>query len=79
MTHDQARKVRENGLRRMAQRQGYRLVKSRRRDPLAWDYDRWMILSIDANAVVAGTEGIGRPSWSLDDVEEWLQAGGGRR
>jgi hypothetical protein len=31
-------KVRENRLRRAAERQGYKLVKSRRRDPRAKDY-----------------------------------------
>jgi hypothetical protein len=75
MADDQAEKVRENRLRRMAERQGYRLVKSRRRDPRAWDYDRWMIVGIDTNAVVAGAEP-GRPSWTIDEVEEWLLAGG---
>lgn len=34
-THE---KVRENRLRRMAERQGLRLVKSRRRDPRALDF-----------------------------------------
>jgi hypothetical protein len=31
-------KVRENRLRRVAERRGYRLTKSRRRDPEALDY-----------------------------------------
>jgi hypothetical protein len=35
---DEALRVRENRLRRMAKRQGYKLHKSRRRDPLATDY-----------------------------------------
>lgn len=35
---DEQLRVRENRLRRMAARQGYKLHKSRRRDPLATDY-----------------------------------------
>lgn len=40
---DQSIKVRENRLRRMAERQGLRLVKSRRRDPLAVDFGKYRI------------------------------------
>jgi len=35
---DAAEKVREARLRRMTERRGLKLVKSRRRDPLAVDY-----------------------------------------
>lgn len=42
-----AEKVRENRLRRMAERQGLELRKSRRRDPRAKDYGRWYIVDID--------------------------------
>jgi hypothetical protein len=69
---DASEKVRENRLRRMADRQGLRLVKSRRRDPRAIDYGGYMLVDVELNAVVAGAEGIGRPHWSLDDVEEYL-------
>ena len=68
-------KVRENRLRRMAERQGLRLVKSRRRDPRAIDFGCWMIVDPAINAVVAGTEVVGRPHWSLDDVERFLTGG----
>lgn len=37
-------KVRENRLRRMAERQGLRLVKSRRRDPRALDYGLYVLV-----------------------------------
>ncbi len=43
MTNDS--KVRENRLRRMADRQGLTLTKSRRRDPRALDYGKWTITS----------------------------------
>jgi hypothetical protein len=44
---DQSIKVRENRLRRMAERQALRLVKSRRRDPLAVDYGKYRIETAD--------------------------------
>jgi hypothetical protein len=36
-------KVRENRVRRMAKRHGYRLEKSRRRDPLALDFGQYRL------------------------------------
>jgi hypothetical protein len=55
------KKVREDRLRRMAQRQGYTLTKSRRRDPLAYDYGWYRLQGADADAF----EG-------LDGVEAYL-------
>ena len=65
-------KIRENRLRRMAQRQGLVLSRSRRRDPRALDFGTYMLLSAKTSAVVAqGVEsGYGL---SLDDVEQQLQ------
>jgi hypothetical protein len=71
---DQDEKVRENRLRRMAERQGYTLHKSRRRDPLALDFDRWTIVGEDER-VIAGADGAGRPTMSLDQVEAHLNGG----
>lgn len=65
-------KVRENRLRRMAERQDLRLVKSRTRDPRATGYGCWMIVDVDANAAVAGVGATGRPDFSLEDVERYL-------
>ena len=73
-----AEKVRENRLRRIAARQGLSLVKSRRRDQRAVDYGGYMIVDVSTNAVVAGTGAIGRPHWTLDDVEEYLASDGER-
>ena len=42
-----AEKIRENRLRRMAERQGLELRKSRRRDPRAKDYGRWYIVDVE--------------------------------
>lgn len=65
-------KVRENRLRRMAERQGLALRKSRRRDERALDYGRYMLVDERTNAVVVGTVPLGRPCWTLDDIEEYL-------
>jgi len=65
-------KTRETRLRRMADRQGLRLVKSRRRDPYALDFGKYML--VDAlDAVVAGAGPAGDPSLTLDEVEAWLR------
>ncbi len=65
-----ADKVRENRLRRMAGRQGFVLVKSRRRDPRAVDYGGYWLVDPRANALVAGEQfGL-----DLDEVERELLA-----
>ena len=74
--HARRAQVRENRLRRMAERQGLRLVKSRRRDPRAIEYGTYMLVNAEINGVVAGTAGTGRPSFTLDDVENYLTRGG---
>jgi hypothetical protein len=64
MAADQAEKVRENKLRRMADRRGYDLAKSRARDPQAPDYGRWTLidrLGLDRYALL-----------TLDEVEQRL-------
>lgn len=62
-------KVRENRLRRMADRQGLRLQKSRRRDPRALDYGTYMLLDVQ-NRVVATDLA------DLDEVEARLTGRG---
>ncbi len=64
-------KVRENRLRRMAERQGLALRKSPRRDPRAVDYGGYMLVDIGTNTVIAGS-GAFAFTLSLDDVEAWL-------
>ncbi len=59
---DQEQKVRENRLRRMAARQGYRLHKSRRRDSLATDFETYRL---------ARGAAVTRPL-TLDEVEQRL-------
>ncbi|MFI0484908.1 hypothetical protein [Actinomadura sp. 9N215] len=63
-----AAKVRENRLRRMAERQGYRLRKSRRRDVRAVDYGLYWIVDPSNNTFATGHD----TGMDLDDVEQWL-------
>lgn len=69
-----AEKVRENRLRRMAERQGLALVKSRRRDRHAWDYGTYMLLDVATNGVVASgsQQGYGL---DMDAIESELEKG----
>jgi len=62
-------KVRENRLRRMAQRQGLRLEKSRRRDRRALDYGRYWLVRHDGDSrrMVGPEQGM-----TLDDAEKAL-------
>ena len=69
---DKETRTREQRLRRMADRQGLRLEKSRTRDLRAIDYGGWMIVNLETDTVVAGTGALGRPHWSLNDVETYL-------
>lgn len=64
-------KVRENRLRRMAERQGLQLVKSRRRDPNAVDFGKFMLVDIATNSVAFGGGSFG-PESDLDDIEKYL-------
>ncbi|HJR90488.1 MAG TPA: hypothetical protein VJ782_10055 [Aeromicrobium sp.] len=67
-------KVRENRLRRMADRQGLALVKSRRRDPRSIDYGRFMVVDNSTNTVVAGELNSPR-ALDMDEVEKYLTSG----
>jgi hypothetical protein len=72
---DQGIKVRENRLRRMAGRQGLRLLRNPRRDPHATDYGSYKLT--DVNAVLVADFGWEHPalpesgSW-LNEVEAYL-------
>lgn len=71
MAQDQ--KVRENRLRRMADRQGLRLSKSRSRDVNAIDYGLYALIDHETNGtVVPPIAGRWSHSMTLDEVEEWL-------
>ncbi len=76
MTAD-SEKVRENRLRRMAQRQGLRLERSRRRDPRALGFGKFRLIDTLTGTIAAGgdprADGFGL---TLDDVEQALTGGG---
>lgn len=69
---DTSTKVRENRIRRTVERRGYRLVKNRRRDPMAIGYGMYRVETV-AGAEAPGFEstptGIGM---TLDEVEHRL-------
>ena len=50
---DMSEKVRENRLRRMAKRQGFKLVKTRRLDPLAIDYETYRLVPVKGEVLLA--------------------------
>jgi hypothetical protein len=63
-------KVRENRLRRIADRRGYRLEKSARRDPKALDFSRYRLIDVRAKRAVLGSDhGF---SATIDEVEAFL-------
>ena len=62
-------------MRRVAQRQGLKLVRSRRRDPQAADFGRYALVDPDTNRAVAG-ELDSASAMTLDDVEAWLSSPG---
>ncbi|MBA3584720.1 MAG: hypothetical protein H0W36_09390 [Gemmatimonadetes bacterium] len=64
-------KVHENRLRRMAERQGLFLKKSRRRDPRSLDYGRYMLVDSFTNTIVAGELNSPR-ALTLGEIEEYL-------
>jgi hypothetical protein len=63
--------VRENRARRMADRQGLRLEKSRRRDPLALTFGTYQLVDELSNALVLGDVNRGY-GLDLDAVEKYL-------
>jgi hypothetical protein len=78
-------KVRENRLRRMADRQGYALRKPRRRDPRALDYgELWLMQCWVQDPSSGRVEEVANPentydAWLgpfrlLDELEEWLRS-----
>lgn len=66
-------KVRENRLRRSADRQGLRLMKSRSRDPQAVDFGLYALIDVETNGTV---HPMLAQRWAcaltLAEVEDWL-------
>ena len=64
-------KVLENRFRRMADRQGYKLTKIRRRDPLAYDYGKYLLIEKNTNGALTNSNRSGN-HLSLEEVEVLL-------
>jgi hypothetical protein len=72
-------KVRENRLRRTAERQGFALAKSRRRDPRAIDYGEMWLMSLASGTPERSNDAWVGPFRNVDEVEEWLDTPDGER
>ena len=64
-------KTRENRLRRKIDRMGYQLTKSKRKDPDAVDFGKYVIFEPGTTWAVHGNKK--RFDLSLDDVEAWIK------
>lgn len=64
-------KVHENRLRRMAGRQGLKLLKARRIDPRALDYGRYLLVNAQTGAAVHGGDHQNYRA-TVDDIEAYL-------
>jgi hypothetical protein len=72
---DTAHKVRENRLRRAAERQGLQLQKSRRRDPRAFDYGTYSLVAMRTDTLAAHDFSSGEAfGLDLDEIEERLNS-----
>ena len=66
-------KIRENHMRRRADRYGLKLKKSPRRDPKAVDYGLYALIDVQTGGAI--NPAIAQRficSWTLDEVEEYL-------
>jgi hypothetical protein len=80
LENERRAKVRENKVRRMAERQGLQLVKSRRRDPLAIDFGTYWLVGEESGAryFVPSTADIyskARIGYTIDEAEGYLLKG----
>lgn len=69
-------KVRENRLRRKAERMGLRLEKSRRRDPDAVDFGLYALVTLEYGGAIHPDRAGSVFALDLDEVEEWLATWG---
>lgn len=74
MDSDRVRISREKTARRAAERQGYRIEKSRQRDPRGRSHNTWKIVDADTGELVAGDPHTGY-GLTLGQVELFLSAG----
>ena len=64
-------KSREKKVRRQLAKNGYRLVKSRIKNPELWSLFGYMIVEIQSNFIVTGTDA---NKMSLEEVEDWIKS-----
>lgn len=64
--------AREQKARRNADRQGLRLMKSRRRDPSACDYGLYALVDVNTGGLVHPDNVNSIYALTLDDVDTWL-------
>ena len=67
-----AQKVQENRVRRLAERQGLALQKSRRRDPQALDFGTFWLVNPELNAQIFPSGDGSAWGATLEELEEWL-------
>ena len=65
-------KVEESRLRRVADRQGYRLIKTRRRDPNAFDYGLYALIDPQHGGTIHPHFVNSPYALTLDEVREYL-------
>jgi len=63
-------KVNENRVRRVAERRGYILRKSRRRDPLALNFGAFWLIEASTNGLAVG----GEFGTDLQEIEDFLNS-----
>ena len=68
-------KIQENRFRRMADRQGYILRKSPRRDSQAIDFGLYALCHVETGGTVHPEGPISPYSLADEDVREWLEGG----
>lgn len=68
-----ADKIRENRLRRKADRMGLRLMKSPRRDPDAIDYGMYALVTHDVGGTIHPEGPISPYALDLNEVEEMMK------
>ena len=66
-------KVMENRLRRKAHRMGFKLLKSRRRDPDAIDFGGYALADLELNCPMFGFSPFGTPWATMDEVRAFLK------
>ena len=72
---EKGNKVEENRLRRMADRQGLRLSKSRRRDPKALGYGLYALINVQTGGLIhQDLAGHSIHALTLEDVRDWLES-----